>query len=281
MPRDRYLKHIEPKERKIKVSEEDKQILEKYTDKNEPTLSTEEKTVLGILTKRKTVEMITREINFEALSNILWAANGVNREDGKRTAPSSYGQHYMDIYVVSNADKVQLFVNGKSQGFGQQSYRFLFTFSDIEWQAGVIEAIGYDTDDRKICQTQKKTAGEPAAIRLTPRTSPKGLLADGSDLALVDVEVVDADGNRNPIALNIINFSLSGPAEWRGGIAQGPDNYILSKTLPVECGVNRVIIRSTTKPGKIVLTAKSGNLKPASVEFVSKKVKVTMGGISV
>jgi beta-galactosidase len=77
--------------------------------------------------------------------------------------------------------------------------------------------------------------------------------------------------------LNMINFSLSGPAQWRGGIAQGPDNYILSKSLPVECGVNRVLIRSTTTAGKITLTAGSERLKPASVELISKPVKVTDG----
>src|SRR5438093_974597 len=98
-------------------------------------------------------------------------------------------------------------------------------------------------------------AGEPAAIRLTPHTGPQGLQADGADLALVDVEVVDAQGNRCPTALNLINFALSGPAEWRGGIASAqtgtrPDNYILSKSLPVEGGVNRVIVRALAQAGK-------------------------------
>ncbi len=182
-----------------------------------------------------------------------------------------------NIYVVSSAEKVELFINGQSKGFGQQSYRFLFTFSDIEWQPGVVKAVGYDADGKKLCESEKKTAGEPAAIRLTALTSPKGLLADGFDLALIDVEVVDIEGNRCPTALNMINFSLSGPAEWRGGIAQGPDNYILSKNLPVECGINRVLIRSTTKAGKIILTAKSEGLKQASVELVSMPIKVTDG----
>ncbi|UCH00859.1 MAG: nitroreductase family protein, partial [Deltaproteobacteria bacterium] len=35
-------------------------------------------------------------------STILWAANGINRPDGKRTAPSSYGKYYINLYVVSN-----------------------------------------------------------------------------------------------------------------------------------------------------------------------------------
>ena len=59
-------------------------------------------------------------------------------------------------------------------------------------------------------------------------------MADGADMALIDVEVVDAQGNRCPTALNPIQFEVTGPAEWRGGIAQGPDNCILSIMLPLE-----------------------------------------------
>jgi hypothetical protein len=81
------------------------------------------------------------------------------------------------------------------------------------------------------------------------------------------------------LALDLIDFKLSGPAEWRGGIAQGPDNYILSKSLPVENGVNRVIIRSTTKAGRIFLSASAKGLKPAAVEIVSRPSK-TAGGLS-
>lgn len=182
-----------------------------------------------------------------------------------------------NVYVVSSAEKVELFVNGKSQGLGEQSNRFLFTFKNIEWQPGVIRAVARDANGGIGSEDQKKTAGKPVSIRLTPRTGPNGLRANGSDFALVDVEVVDAAGNRCPTALNMISFSLSGPAEWRGGIAQGPDNYILSKTLPVEGGVNRVIIRSMAEPGRIILNATSVGLKPASTRIISRLVHVADG----
>ena len=81
------------------------------------------------------------------------------------------------------------------------------------------------------------------------------------------------------MALDTINFKLEGPAEWRGGIAQGPDNYILSKSLPVEGGVNRVIVRTTTKPGLITLSASAEGLQPATVRVESHAVEVT-GGLS-
>src|SRR5438067_3332789 len=181
------------------------------------------------------------------------------------------------VYVVSSAEKVELFINNQSKGFGEQSSRFLYTWKELPFQAGEIKAVGYDASGKKLCETAIKTAGNPVAIKLTPRTSPNGLKADGADMALVDVEVVDAQGNRCPTALNLINFDLQGPAEWRGGIAQGPDNYILSKELPVECGINRVILRSLPQAGKIVLNASSQGLKPAAIQLVSTAFSTTDG----
>lgn len=178
-----------------------------------------------------------------------------------------------NIYVVSTAEKVELFVNNKSMGNGARSSHFLFTFKDIAWEPGILKAIGYDKDSKQVCETSHVTAGDPVAVKLSLIKSPVDFKADGADLALFEVEVVDSKGNRCPTALNLIKFNLEGPAEWRGGIAQGPGNYILSKDLPVECGVNRVFIRSLTRAGKIVLTASSEGLKTASVSFSSVPFK--------
>jgi hypothetical protein len=177
-----------------------------------------------------------------------------------------------DLFVISSAAKVELKINGKSMGFGKPSHGFLYTFKNIAWSPGLITATGYDRTGKPMCNTQIKTASKPVAIRLTKMTHPKGFRADGHDLALVEVEVIDAAGNRCPTALNMIHFLLDGPAEWRGGMAQGPDNNILSKDLPVEGGVNRVLIRSTLKPGTITIHAHADGLKAASLQFVSVAV---------
>jgi hypothetical protein len=60
-------------------------------------------------------------------------------------------------------------------------------------------------------------------------------------------------------------------------LAQGPDNYILAKSLPVECGVNRVLIRSTTQAGAITITAKAEGLKDGSITLQTKPVDVVNG----
>ncbi|MFT3844948.1 MAG: DUF4982 domain-containing protein [Lacibacter sp.] len=182
-----------------------------------------------------------------------------------------------NMYVISSAEKVELFVNNQSLGFGEQSSRFLYTFNNVHWKKGTVKAIGYDAAGRQICSAQKSTAGEPVALRLKAITHPKGMQANGHDLALVEVEVVDANGNRCPVAMNMIHFSLNGEAEWRGGMAQGPDNFILSKSLPVECGVNRVLIRSTAKAGLITLTASAEGLKAAALKLQTKAVVVENG----
>lgn len=173
------------------------------------------------------------------------------------------------VYVVSSAEKVELFVNGRSQGFGEPSHRFLYTWKEVAFAAGEIKAVGLDRNGTKLCEAVLATAGPPVALKLTSRTAPSGLKADGADMALVEVEVVDAQGRRCPTALNLVRFELEGPAEWRGGLAQGPDNYILAKELPVECGVNRVLVRSQPQAGKIVLRASADGLKSAGVEIVS------------
>lgn len=182
-----------------------------------------------------------------------------------------------DIYVVASGEKTELFVNGQSQGFGQRKHDFLFTFKNITWQAGSIKAVTYDAQGKALAQDEIKTAGTPKALRLKTFMNPTGFRADGADVVLAEVEVVDKDGNRCPTAFNMVHFTLNGEAEWRGGLAQGPDNYILAKSLPVTCGVNRVLIRSTTQAGSISLTAKADGLDSSSLTFQSLPLTVTGG----
>ncbi len=183
-----------------------------------------------------------------------------------------------DIMVVSTGEKVELFVNGKSRGFGTREYHFLFTFPKVAFEAGVVEAVSYDAMGKEINRTRKETAGKPQSIKLTMLQAADGFKADGADLVLVEIEVVDEHGRRCPLANNLISFDLQGEAEWRGGIGHGrDDNYILQKVLPVESGVNRVLIRSTNKAGRVRLTARSQGLESAELVFRSVAVQERNG----
>lgn len=180
------------------------------------------------------------------------------------------------VYVVSNTDSVALFLNGKPMGQAQRDCHFLFTFDKIAFTPGVLEAVGYN-DGKEAARMQLRTAGRPAKLKLSAIQHPKGWKADGADLVLLQVEVADAEGNRCPLANNLIHFMVEGPAEWRGGIAQGSDNYILSEKLPVECGVNRALLRSSVTAGKVVVRAEAEGLASTSLELVSSPVEVQNG----
>ncbi|TJZ61116.1 glycoside hydrolase family 2 protein [Sphingobacterium olei] len=182
-----------------------------------------------------------------------------------------------DILVVAAGEKVELFVNGVSKGFGERSYNFLFTFPNVAFEPGEITAKSYTKDGMLLAEKSLETTGAPYRVKLKYLHGENGLYADGNDMVMVDVEVVDQEGRRCPTALNMIDFNIDGPIEWKGGIAQGPNNYILSESLPVEGGVNRVLLRTRYgKKGKVQVKASSNGLMADSVAFEVSPIK-TMG----
>jgi len=181
------------------------------------------------------------------------------------------------MYAVAKADQAELFVNGKSLGEGQRSLNTLFTWPNVAFESGEIKVVAY-RDGAQIASQVKQTAGEPAAIRLTPMTAPGGWLADGSDIALVDFEVVDAAGRRCPTDQARVDFEVSGPGIWRGGYNSGTEDSINHLYLDTECGINRVSIRSTLQAGEVVLTARREGLEPATLRLSSKPIEM-QGGI--
>ena len=196
------------------------------------------------------------------------------------------------VYVVSTGEEVELFLNGKSLGMGKQSYRYLFTFDDVPFEPGTLEAVASDGSRYKL-----ETTGDPYQLKLTAIENPEGSKADGADMVLFEVEVLDKLGHRCPLDNRTINFSLWGEAKWIGGIAtrnsknlQRPDenrpeglldaaatknvsdNYVGAMSLPVECGVNRVLVRTTPNAGEIHLSAYAEGVKPAYIEVKTQAV---------
>ena len=196
------------------------------------------------------------------------------------------------IYVVSTGNEVELFLNGKSLGKGKQSYRYLYTFDNISYEPGTLEAVADDGSRYKL-----ETAGEPYQLKLTAIENPEGMKADGADMALFEVEVLDKQGRRCPLDDRMIHFELWGEGKWIGGIGtrnnkdmQRPDdnrpaglldaaatknvsdNYVGAMNLPVECGVNRVLVRSTVNAGNINISAYAEGVKPAYITVKTNAV---------
>lgn len=181
------------------------------------------------------------------------------------------------VYVMSNADQVELFVNGKSLGKGTKSYNYLFTFNNVQWEAGTIKAVAYDKNGNRIAEQQITTTGAPAKVKLTPITGPSGFIADGADVLLVDAEVVDAAGNRVLTFDGRIDFEMAGPGIWRGGYNSGKEHSTNNTYLDIEAGINRVAIRSTLKPGTITLEGTVAGLEADTIEVELQPVAIKDG----
>ena len=167
------------------------------------------------------------------------------------------------VYVVSTGDEVELFLNGKSLGKGKQSYRYLFSFDEVPYEPGTLEAVASDGSRYKL-----ETVGEPYQLKLTAIENPEGTKADGADMVLFQVEVLDKQGRRCPLDDRMIHFQLWGEARWIGGIETD------AMSLPLECGINRVLVRTTTNAGEINLSAYAEGVKPAYIKVESGKLKV-------
>jgi beta-galactosidase len=179
------------------------------------------------------------------------------------------------VWVHSNLDSVELFVNGKSIG-SQKVTPLRHLEWKVKYEPGVLEARG--TKDGKVVLTEKReTTGETKSIRLTPDRTE--INADGEDVSVLKVEVVDEQGRVVPTADNPISFRISGEGALIG-VGNGDPNCQESDKAPkrsVFNGLAQVIVQSTRTPGTITVEAYSEDwpppkLPPVTATITTKKV---------
>ena len=157
------------------------------------------------------------------------------------------------VWVHSNVDSVELFLNGKSLG-SQKVEPLTHLEWKVKYEPGVLEARG--SKDGKVILTEKReTTGDPVAIRLTSDRTE--INADGEDVAVLTVEVLDKDGRAIPTAHNKISFKVSGEGAFLG-VGNGDPNCQESDKEPERSlfnGLAQVIVQSTKTPGTITVEA--------------------------
>jgi len=183
----------------------------------------------------------------------------------------------ISVWVHSNLDSVELFLNGKSQGS-----KNVEPLTHLEWKVkyepGVLEARG--TKNGKVVLTEKReTTGEPASIRLTPDRTE--LNADGEDVVVLRVDALDKEGRAIPTADYPIKFKVSGEGALIG-VGNGDPNCQESDKDPQRSlfnGLAQVIVQSTRTPGTITIEAFTGDWPPpklpsTQVTITTKKVEL-------
>lgn len=169
----------------------------------------------------------------------------------------------IDLWAYyNNADEVELFVNGVSQGVRSKGKDDFHVVWRVKFEPGTVKAVSRK-DGEVVAEKEIRTAGEPAQIRLTPDRD--AIHADGKDLCFVKVEVLDKDGNLCPNAENDITFSVDG-----SGFIAGVDNgspvsmeRFKANHRKAFYGKCLVVVQNNDQSGGIKLTATAEGLKMA------------------
>jgi beta-galactosidase len=179
---------------------------------------------------------------------------------------STTGQ-IINVWAYGNCDAVELFTNGVSLGQKTLSAR-----SHVEWNVpytpGTLQGIGYRNGQAVITNTVE-TSGTPAKIALWPDRGT--ILADGRDVSVVTVAVLDSSNRVVPIATNLVNFTITGGAII--GVGNGnPTSHEADKgsnQRSVFNGYAQVIVQSTNQTGSIVLGATASGLTSTNVTITA------------
>jgi len=117
----------------------------------------------------------------------------------------------IDVWVNSNADNVELFLNGKSLGKKDMPRNGHLNWM-VNYAPGTLEAIAYKRG--KKLQTKVETTGNPAEVVISPYKTT--MFADGKDATVINISVIDRQGREVPDANNLIKFSVQGDAKIIG-----------------------------------------------------------------
>lgn len=169
----------------------------------------------------------------------------------------------------NNADEVELFINGKSQGVKKKTGDDLYVMWRVQYEPGIVKAVS-KRNGRIVLTEEIKTAGAPAKIILS--ADRNSINANGEDLSFVSVKIVDKDGNLIPDANNLIQFDIKG-AGFIAGVDNGCQTDLSSfkaNSKKAFNGMALAVIQSTKKAGVISLIAKAEGLPQASITVSSK-----------
>jgi beta-galactosidase len=176
----------------------------------------------------------------------------------------------IDVWVNTNADNVELFLNGKSLG-----KKDMPRYSHLEWkvpyESGSLQAIAYKKG-RKLT-TSVETTDEPMDLVIMPYKTT--MLADGTDATVINIWAIDKKGREVPDAQNLVTVTLSGDAKIIGIGNGDPSSHEPDKCSDGKWqrklfnGKCQLILQAGTTRSIIKLEAKTEGVYPASTEIHS------------
>jgi beta-galactosidase len=172
----------------------------------------------------------------------------------------------IDVWAYTNAEDVELFLNGASQGVRRKTDDMRHLVWRLAYTPGTLRAIAR-RGGSVMATSEVKTAGAATRVVLTPdRARIRG---DGKDLSFVTVTVVDSSGIPRPTADNLIRFRIAGPARI-AGVDNGDEvSHAPFKADSVRLfnGQALLIVQSQRAAGTVTVTATSGGLRSGATRI--------------
>ena len=221
-------------------------------------------------------------------------------KDSYRYPVKKYNGHFMEetgemaqrdplhktVYAIGSVHcaSVELIVNGKSKGVvTKPDHVFAYAFPNVDvTERGTAEVVARDKAGKEIARHTVRSFSGNGTVVAAVTTGPKGWLADGSDIAVIDFKLVDGKGTIHPYASDKIKFWLEGDAKFMGGWNSG----VFDEASPVgkdfvnlESGQARVFVKAGRTPGKVMLAWRCANGQGGQIPLEMRPVEVN-GGIS-
>ena len=175
------------------------------------------------------------------------------------------------VHVFTSGDEAELFLNGRSLGRKKKGeYEYRLRWDDVKYEPGELKAVAYKNGE-KWAETVVETTGEPVGLEAS--ADREEIHADGKDLALITVRVIDKNGLTAPRAMNPIRCKIKGSGEIAATDNGDPTDLVPfpSHERNAFNGLALIIVRSKAgEAGPITVSVESPGLKETQVVVKSK-----------
>ncbi len=188
--------------------------------------------------------------------------------------PADLGPHTENVEIYTNAEEVELFLNGKSLGTQKLHPDASAISFKVPFEPGTLKAVA-KSHGKIVATDEVKTVGKPAKLVLTADTPNTPLTPDWNDVRIVTATLVDAAGTRIPDSATVVHFAATGPAAVIGvdnGNMMDHDSFLGSDRKIYDGNVT-AIVRANAASGKVTVTASAEGVAPASVTLSTAGVE--------
>ncbi|WP_029015080.1 glycoside hydrolase family 2 TIM barrel-domain containing protein [Niveispirillum irakense] len=179
-------------------------------------------------------------------------------------SPANREPHKEKVEIYTNAERVELFVNGRSQGVKPRNEDDSPVLFEVDFVPGTVKAVAFN-GAAKVAEEELRTAGKPAALRLVAEQQS---LAPGFDnIGFIRVEVVDKNGTLVPDAALPLTAEVTGAGVMAGfdnGAPSGDHTMFQEPTRKAREGRALLMVRASETKGSIKVKVTAPGVKSAT-----------------